>query len=892
MSKFYDVVKKVINTSDFNEASNILYGNEGIFINGDEYFNNLVSNFIRKKEYIIKRHGNKLVFDLKNYNDIWNVVFLGEYIKENDTLHKEYNKFLNELKELEDELDNIVHKHKTATTKEEHESINEEYNTFKEQVNSKRDISDNYKKVIDTFYNIDWVELENSSDEIEALNATNILKQSINIIHKLRNNIQHGIAEVDDEIKIDNDNFNVTIPIEYLDGFTKGRIIANDKDQIIVERTNTISSPLLEALGYDVKEVESLFYNVKPSYLSYLLEKVDYNYDKLYRMNINIFNNEKSFKYFIDNNINLECINSFNEAAFENPKLAVELYNKGVDLHTLSSAAYENYEVACELIKNGININKISDGAFYNKNAALLFFKKGIDLTKLPNSAFYNVGSTLVFRKLGNDIYNLPHCCYEFPKLTMELLDRGISVDEISKLPYIAFELTDSTINLCKNGIDVTKVGYFAFEFSENVLKLKRNSVDVHRISSQAFMDPDVVFNLINDDIDVYKLPDSAFKHVEEIYKLRNYGIDIYNLSEEAFFSAEETIELYQNKIDINKLSWQAFSDVKKTIELYNKGIDIYNLSKEALFRADETIKLYQHGIDVNKLPERAFIWAEETLKLHKHKINVYKLPDEAFRDSDKTLKLYNSGIDIYNLPEISFFDCNKTISIFQHGIDLYKLPNKCFHYNSKINNIKHLLDLTDNNYEKLNELPEEFFECELSLVDEMYRIYNENVAKSIFGINNPKLIATMVYCDSILKNYQKENADYDLIDFTPFQLICSCYNDTMKYKNNITDLDMDRSMYLNQFVMDENGDERSIDSLKNNILNKMRNSICHFRFKPVKDEDGNVVEDKVYLYDKFDNSEENNFNLIIDINKLVDITNQIELSLENKNMESRQHTR
>ena len=71
-----------------------------------------------------------------------------------------------------------------------------------------------------------------------------------------------------------------------------------------------------------------------------------------------------------------------------------------------------------------------------------------------------------------------------------------------------------------------------------------------------------------------------------------------------------------------------------------------------------------------------------------------------------------------------------------------------------------------------------------------------------------------------------------------------------------------------------------------------MRNSICHFRFKPVKDEDGNVVEDKVYLYDKYDNSESNNFNLIIDINKLVDITNQIELSLENKNIESRQHSR
>ena len=63
-------------------------------------------------------------------------------------------------------------------------------------------------------------------------------------------------------------------------------------------------------------------------------------------------------------------------------------------------------------------------------------------------------------------------------------------------------------------------------------------------------------------------------------------------------------------------------------------------------------------------------------------------------------------------------------------------------------------------------------------------------------------------------------------------------------------------------------------------MLDKFRNSCAHFRFKPVKDKDGNIMENKIYLYDKYDDSTQNNFNIIVDIIDLVEIIRQIEINL------------
>ncbi|MBQ6539126.1 MAG: hypothetical protein IJL76_02490 [Bacilli bacterium] len=926
MSRLYEVAKNVISANGMEETENILFGRDGMFSSGDPYFKSVISRFIKRKELIIRKEGSNLIFDLNNYNDIWNIIFLGEYIKENDTLYQEYDKFLKELNDMKDELNRIASKHDAATNTEEHLKIEEEKAAFKVQVNAKRELLRNYKEAIEIYSKIDWVKLENSNDEIEKLEAVNVLKQSINIIHKLRNAIQHGTADINNEMFINENGFSVKIPIEYVNGLTNGRIIAYEEDKILVEKTSTISSSILKELGYDVKKVESFFYNVEPCYLNYLLELLDYDYDKLYELNINIFNNEEGFRYLFEHGISLEDINSLNISVFKNPECAVDLYEKGVDISNLPSTVYDNYDGTKKLIKKEIDIKGLPSSVFKNIDTTLLFFDKGLNLMELPECAFYFPQATLLFNELNINMNDLCFEAFEYPKLTAKLLARGIKINELSQLPYIAYVKGEGTLFLQDNGIDITNIEFGAFEFPENVVLLKNKGFDIYRLKDTAFINVQDVIDMHDKKIDVYKLSYNAFYFAKEVIRLFELGIDIYNIPNKAFAHSKSTIELFENGIDIYNLPDIAFEYPDEVLKLRDAGIDIYSISKEAFYNSESALELFNQGINIYNLPFGAFehpqeaiqlikegidfcqipydslLYADKIIDLKHKKINIYNLPKEALANSEKTIYLSDQGIDIYKLDSGFFYLPDLVSTLFNNGIDVNQFSydvylEKCGergHYvdDDLVDRINYLLDLVDDDYERLKKLPKEFFECDSALVDEMYKNYNENLAKSIFGINNPKLIATLVYCDSVLKNYQKENADYDLIDETPLQIILSCVRDTMKYKNNITDVDMDDTTYLRQFTLDGTGTERTDESLKNNILDKMRNSICHFRFKPVKDEDGNIVEDKVYLYDKADRDQHNNFNIIMDINKLVELTHQIELNLETKDIGSRQHTR
>jgi len=76
MSDLYNKVKQIIEANSFYDAEQLLYGKEGIQINRTEYYQNIIANFIKKKETIIKKVNGKLFFDLNNYNDIWNIIFI------------------------------------------------------------------------------------------------------------------------------------------------------------------------------------------------------------------------------------------------------------------------------------------------------------------------------------------------------------------------------------------------------------------------------------------------------------------------------------------------------------------------------------------------------------------------------------------------------------------------------------------------------------------------------------------------------------------------------------------------------------------------------------------------------------------------------------------------
>ena len=862
MSKLYNIVSDIITSSSMDEAENKLFGTSGIRINSEEYFENIVSNFIRKKEYIIRKENNNLVFDLTNYNDIWNIIFLGEYIKGNDILYNEYNNLLDEIDTIKHSLEIIRNKHRGVHSREEHESINKEYRLLKVELDSKNELLDNYKNVVDTFNKIDWVKLEDTNDDVEKQDAAKLLKQCINLIHKLRNSFQHGKVDTGKQLEINDDNFHVSIPIEYLDGFNKGRIIANEEDRIIAEKTNLISSPLLEALGYDVKKVESFFYNVNPEYLSFLLDQVNYNYDELYKLKAIIFYKPAAVNLFYAFGYNLNFINTFPSQAFQYLQTTLDFLSEGIDIFKLPDTAFQYPEDTKSFLANGIDIYNLPDFVFRNNilpDEIKQLITTGININKIPRFAFFYPKVAIDLYKKGFDIYNLSDMAFEYPEAVIKLDGWGIN---IYNLPDEAFEHSEAVIELYEVGTD---------EYN-----LPGTTIDIYNLSGKAFEHPKSVIKMYEKGIDIYDLPDIAFEHSKSAIKLIENGLNISNLSDKAYYYPEVTIDLYKKGFDIYNLPEFAFRYSKSAIQLKKKGIDLFKLS----------LPTYNYSIltETYTIQESIFFNFQSIVQLYEKGIDIYKLPGKAFEHPKSVIKMYEKGINVYALPENAFGQSENVIRIYEEGINIYMLPEHCYQFILKMKNIKYLLSLVDNNYDKLTEFPIEFFTCDIELIEEMYKTYNLNITRSIFGINNPKLIATIIYCDSVFKKYQKENGDCNIVNFDSTTFIRLGYENTLNFKNNISDMEMDRKSYLDQFILDFDGNYRDQTSIKSNILDKLRNSICHFRFKPVKDSDGKIVEDKIYLYDKFENSNKNNFNMILDIQDLVSIARRIELDLSRDN--------
>ena len=212
-------------------------------------------------------------------------------------------------------------------------------------------------------------------------------------------------------------------------------------------------------------------------------------------------------------------------------------------------------------------------------------------------------------------------------------------------------------------------------------------------------------------------------------------------------------------------------------------------------------------------------------------------------------------------------------LELYSEGIEYLRLPflDYCDSFNVK--NIKYMLDKVEWDYEKLKQFPLEFFQCDFELLGTMFQTYNENVSKSIFGTNNPKIIAAVVYAHNVMRFYQSENQDDKNINVDVISFVLDQY-----YNEGQT---MGQTTYYNQIAVGND------DEIKRFILNKIRNSSVHFRFRKVKDSDGKELEDKICIYDHDDQYDANgnptniNFSAVIDIKDFVEIIHEIECDLE-----------
>lgn len=845
MSKLYDIAKKTIDSNSMIEAEQILFGEDGIILNSSEYYKNIISNFIQKKEIIIKKENGEdgktqLVFDLNNCNDLWNILFIYNY----------YIRYIEEKIEL---LNQQIKQYVIiqGTIKSEINKLNPTDITYQEKRNELNELSSNLNKLRQLKQNYEIyktkslqqniVELENMSnvDENGLKEYIEKLKEAINCIQKMRDSLAHANKNlsIDSIVSINNpkNKFEISIPIEYLEGFNKGRIIVHEEDKKLVQQTNDISLPLLEALDFDMKKIDSFFYNVDPNYLDFILEKVNYDINELYKLSPNIFiYKEKTMLFF----------------------------NNGIDLFTIS---------------------KLPRYVFRYLEKVAMLYKLNIDVTKLPENAFWNVKRTISFYKAKIDIYNLPKCAFDYPLKTLKLLMKA-DID-IYNLPLFANlypEEIINSVNEMKNyNIDTTRLPSETLLYSENIIKLHKMNIDIYNLPEGALIHADSTLKLLQMNIDIYRLPKSAFHFCDKTIKLYEAKIDIYNLHDYAFEHPEKTIKLYQNNLDIYNLPHYAFLNPEETIKLYQNNIDIYKVSRYAFRQPEKIISLLHSNIDIYRLPINSLRFPENIIKLYEANLDIYNLPERSFYFPKRAIMLRNANIDIYNLPDNAFDCVTKTIELFNANLDIYKLPNKCFSRNTSVLNLKIILEKLD--YEKLDSLPLEFFECNPDLLDEMFQRYNLNISKSIFGINNPKIIATLIYANNVLSNFNQNISTFDM-DIQPYSIIGNTFIDNFNYRKNIEEnvgKPFTSQDYIEQFKLaDENNIVSSNDEVRKTILTKIRNASEHFRFKPVKDNDGNILEDKIYIYDE-DNRGVNNFNLIIDLRDLIGIIREVEKQIE-----------
>ena len=341
-------------------------------------------------------------------------------------------------------------------------------------------------------------------------------------------------------------------------------------------------------------------------------------------------------------------------------------------------------------------------------------------------------------------------------------------------------------------------------------------------------------------------------------YDILKIGSLFYNIHPNTIVTLLECVDNDINKL--HKLDPYAFDYPFAAKKLSKKGLDITKLPFTAFENPTAVKEIYDfklEGLDITKLPNFTFMCPIAVKEIHGFKLeglDITKLPYSVFIYPEKIKKLSNSGLDITKLP---------------YKVYAQSSPNP--------DNIKYLLKHVGNDYEKLKEFPIEFFEVDIFWLNTMLKRYYSNIYNGIFGTDNPKLISAYVYCNNVLSNYNRNlNINIDINEILKF--IDKSMDETIEYVNNVQNFNS--YGFVKQFLYDDKGKRLSGKDIILQMLDKLRNASAHLRFISVKDKNGKIVEDKVYIFDKENDFAPNNFDIIVDIKDLISIVRKVELAL------------
>lgn len=734
-----------------NYAREMLYGLNSIDLDSQKFFEQTLINFTRKKEILIpkiyKEEKKKyLYFNInKDWKSIWNIIFLGEIIKE---------QIISNL-DIEVDIDEISE-----------------------------------KEVI----------IENLPDGIKNKNIKK-LKQSIRLIQKLKDSINHKenfntCEEISENgnryIKIENLGgsipFKGKILLTYLEGFINNKIIPLVEDKEIADNTDKVAYPLLEQLGYDPKKIQNFFYRTNPTLLNYILEKLDNEYHDLYKLPIEIYSMDINDLKKLLNHVKVKNIKSLigiPGIAFEEIQTTLELLkivNKVEDLVGLPEHVFWDLNSTFELLKHPKvkSLNSLKGLPFE------IILNKDQMFKLLNHSKVDKVESLKHFPK---DAFSLSQ-----PLLKLLDYSKIKNIDDLKGLPKGAFwniKLTKKIIKNEKKKNELYKMSDIEFVYPKQIKRLLKhpkvkNIKSIDALPRRILGQPGLILKLLDhpkvENIEsLAKLNDLYFDGIDTLIKLLNspkvnkiedlneiHGAVIFNESEDNKYSINYLFDIIENVKSLNGIKIGAFLHKDITLKLLKhpkvKSIEsLSGLSNIAFEYYESTFELLDHPKvkkieDLRELSDSAFLYLDVTLRLlNNSKIDninqLVGLPWEFFAHFYELEKIYNKyenfTIDIFKNIPIRLYEKIKI-----GKTEMFERITSKSYENIELNNLDKLLNRVDNNVERLFEFPDEFFMCDTKLLDNMLSVYNVNISKSIFGNYSPKTIYLICYMHTILTSY------------------------------------------------------------------------------------------------------------------------------------------
>lgn len=937
----YDLTKKLFTMSD-DEGKELLFNETNIY--DYDRVKMMISAFVQKKESLIVKSGNKLKFDLKkNVNEVWNIMFLSNYIEQ--ITDRSIEEVKRNITILEDNKRNYYKNRNTSKTEE-------EKLYWDEIINFNKISLDESKSILRSYLNAKAecaVILENK-DEVEDLTfILEKLENAIQRIHTLRNVLSHKNTEFEYEtqsVVINEPSRRIVgrIPKEYLSGFAEGCINTRNEDKNIALKTNAELEIFYNRYNLKIVDLNNFYYNVEPDRLALITQFVggpdkirnlphqlftcrDYELEKVFELDreygipisrgvfyTSLFRDKCVIDVIEDINryekINLDyskyplfsygkfsyCMQSNLDFCFEHNIIDEGIFkfflstdftlsfypyrdNSSYIMQIISYFASNGFKVNFYEVLKDFRSNENKEGvAIYNlrSNTATsindVYFRNILDLFEMAkqkgieiNSEFLNnirKGNLNEFIKLikiekNNDEENYLLELYSFniavnvdvlSKINKFCNQNDINIYEFSNHNFSSFEEFIEVVELFKE-LNIKEYK----GFSKKNIKMLRNIAKHSQFKNYANELMEICNNgrystrvkleriLLDDDSCIDELDyywyryHSYFQHFEEFKKTKYFSFVNYEIylwtNMELLLQFLPQLEKYNFSDKLNEKLIYYFTRIcakSRLIENPFSFIDKFlSVCPELKDNDSYFVSLFRY-----------FLRSPGEYSLNYEMEELVNRNDFLF----EIFKLYNKDLVNNNIQPFNYFHYHQLVEFLKENnrddqIDLIPLLFNGRSFYSITDNLKDIIKRYNFDLNLVSRLPDEIFGADKSLLDDMLKIHDQNMMKSLFGTNDHKLISLYSYVHSVMS--------------------------TIVSPSIITNINEELEVKLSEMGYNEFSEQKW-------FINKLRNSVCHFRFKS----DGNELN----LWDTEDNVTVN-FMTTISYEDLLELTRLIELS-------------